>query len=96
MPPELKPHFYPCPLQPLVVKLREMILTHKDLTRKLSALEKKYEGQFQSVFEAIRQLSDVEEKPKKGLVLSQRNDKRCIGRPGSAECQTARPYEALN
>jgi len=29
------------------VKLREMISSHKDLTKKLSELEKKYDGQFQ-------------------------------------------------
>ena len=29
------------------VKLREMMVTHKDLARKLEELEKKYEGQFQ-------------------------------------------------
>ena len=40
------------------VKLREMMSTHKDLARKLSALEKKYDGQFQIVFEAIKQLMD--------------------------------------
>jgi hypothetical protein len=49
------------------VKLREMMLTHKDLSRKLSELEKKYDGQFQIVFEAIRQLIEVEEKPKRKI-----------------------------
>jgi hypothetical protein len=39
------------------VKLREMIASHKDLARKLNELEKKYDGQFQIVFEAIRQLT---------------------------------------
>jgi hypothetical protein len=29
------------------VKLREMIVSHKDLSRKLNELEKKYDGQFQ-------------------------------------------------
>ena len=38
------------------VKLREMMSSHKNLARKLSELEKKYDGQFQIVFEAIRQL----------------------------------------
>ncbi|MCG3116572.1 MAG: hypothetical protein LLH30_12905 [Candidatus Manganitrophus sp. SA1] len=37
------------------VKLREMIASHKDLAKKLE-LEKKYDEQFQVVFEAIRQL----------------------------------------
>jgi len=40
-------------------KLREMIASHKDLERKLNDLEKKYDGQFQIVFEAIRQLLAV-------------------------------------
>ncbi|WP_181071040.1 ORF6N domain-containing protein [Candidatus Manganitrophus noduliformans] len=38
------------------VKLREMIASHKDLVKKLDELEKKYDEQFQVVFEAIRQL----------------------------------------
>ena len=49
------------------VKLREMIASHKDLARKLDALEKKYDGQFQVVFEAIRQLMAIEEKPKRKI-----------------------------
>jgi len=38
------------------VKLREILAAHKDLARKLEDLEKKYDSQFRSVFEAIRQL----------------------------------------
>jgi hypothetical protein len=38
------------------VKLRQLLLTHTDLARKLNALEKKYDSQFKMVFEAIRQL----------------------------------------
>ena len=49
------------------VKLREMIVSHKDLSRKLNELEKKYDGQFQIVFEAIRQLIEVEESPKRKI-----------------------------
>ena len=49
------------------VKLREMMTSHKDLARKLNELEKKYDSQFQIVFEAIRQLIEVEEKPKKRI-----------------------------
>ena len=49
------------------VKLREMMSSHKDLARKLSELEKKYDGQFQIVFEAIRQLIVIEEKPKRKI-----------------------------
>jgi len=49
------------------VKLREMIVSHKELARKLNELEKKYDGQFQIVFEAIRQLIVIEEKPKRKI-----------------------------
>ena len=48
-------------------KLRNMISSHRDLARKLAALEKKYDGQFQIVFEAIRQIITAEEKPKRKI-----------------------------
>jgi len=54
------------------VKLREMMLSHKDLARKLNDLEKKYDGQFQIVFGAIRQLIEVEERPKRKIGFSTR------------------------
>lgn len=38
------------------VRLREMIASHKDLARKLEALERKYDAQFKVVFDAIREL----------------------------------------
>ena len=38
------------------VKLRRLLATHEDLAHKLEALERKYDGQFKVVFEAIRQL----------------------------------------
>jgi hypothetical protein len=38
------------------VRLREMLLARHDLARRLDALEKKYDGQFRTVFDAIRQL----------------------------------------
>lgn len=38
------------------VKLREMIASHKELAKRLDALEKKYDAEFKQVFEAIRQL----------------------------------------
>ena len=38
------------------VRLREMIASHKDLARKLEALEKRYDAQFKVVFDAIREL----------------------------------------
>lgn len=38
------------------VRLRELLLTNADLSRKLAELEAKYDSQFKVVFEAIRQL----------------------------------------
>ena len=40
------------------VKLRELLNTHKELARKLEGLEKKYDSQFRSVFDAIRALME--------------------------------------
>ena len=37
-------------------KLREMLLTHVELKRKIEAIEGKYDQQFKVVFEAIRKL----------------------------------------
>ena len=38
------------------VRLRYMLSSHADLARKVEALEKKYDGQFKVVFDALRQL----------------------------------------
>lgn len=40
------------------VQLRGMISSHKDLVRKLDALENKYDAQFRVVFDAIRALME--------------------------------------
>src|SRR5262245_27281502 len=45
------------------VQLREMIASNKGLARRLNELEKKYDGQFRVVFEAIRDLM-AEPQPK--------------------------------
>ena len=37
-------------------RLREMLMTHKDLKKKIEAMEKKYDYQFKIVFDAIKQL----------------------------------------
>ena len=48
-------------------QLRKMIVSHKDLKRKIEAMEKKYDEQFRIVFEAITQLIEEDEKPKKKI-----------------------------
>jgi hypothetical protein len=40
------------------VRLREMLMSNADLSRKLLALENKYDAQFRIVFDAIRELMD--------------------------------------
>jgi hypothetical protein len=52
------------------VKLKRIMSTHKDISRKLKELENKYDkhdGQIQSIFEAIRKMIAYEEKPKKKI-----------------------------
>ncbi len=38
------------------VQLRQLLETHKDLAGSIAAMEKKYDGQFRVVFDAIRKL----------------------------------------
>ena len=49
------------------VRMREIVGTHRALARKLDALEKKYDGQFRVVFDAIRQLMATDAKPKRRI-----------------------------
>jgi hypothetical protein len=48
------------------VRLRRLLLENADLARKLAALEKKYDGQFRVVFEAIRELMEPAGEPEPG------------------------------
>jgi predicted restriction endonuclease len=56
------------------VRLREMIATHKDLARKLEALERRYDAQFKVVFDAIRELMAPPESKKRkiGFLVKER------------------------
>ena len=49
------------------VQLRKMVAAHKDLARKLAALEKKYDEQFKIVFDAIRELMTPPAKPRRKI-----------------------------
>ncbi len=48
-------------------KLREILLTHADLRRKIASMERKYDQQFKVVFDAIKQLLEQPEKPKRPI-----------------------------
>ena len=59
------------------VKLRLMLATHEGLSRKLAALERKYDLQFKVVFDAIRELmTPPEPKPKRriGFVAGEKSN----------------------
>ncbi len=49
------------------VKLRELISTHIELTRKIDAMERKYDVKFKVVFDAIRQIMSPPDKPQRRI-----------------------------
>lgn len=49
------------------VQLRQLLASHADLSRKLAALEGKYDKQFRVVFDAIRELMREKKKPKREI-----------------------------
>lgn len=49
------------------VQLRRMLGANEELARKLDALEKKYDGQFRVVFQAIRELMTPPEPPRRSI-----------------------------
>jgi len=49
------------------IKMRQMYIRHDDLKQKIIAMERKYDKQFQMVFEAIKQLLEQDEKPKRKI-----------------------------
>ena len=57
------------------ILLRQLLATHADLARKLSALEEKYDEQFKIVFDAIRELMSKPEpiRPEHGRLIGFRS-----------------------
>ncbi len=47
------------------VKLRSLILSHENLARKLAALEQRYDHQFKIVFDAIREIMQPNNPPRR-------------------------------
>ncbi len=62
------------------VRLRQMLSSHKDLERRLVALEKKYDEQFRVVFDAIRALMASPDKPPKRIGFEVKERKAKYGR----------------
>ena len=48
-------------------RLREMLMSHKNLKEKIEKIEAKYDKQFKAVFEAIKQLIVQKEKPREEI-----------------------------
>jgi hypothetical protein len=46
-------------------KLREMLLTHKELREKIEAMERKYDNRFKAVFDVIKRLLETNKKDDK-------------------------------
>jgi len=61
-------------------QLRKMLSTHKELKRKIESMEKKYDEQFQIVFEAIKQLLSEEDKPKKKIGFTVKEKQKVYGK----------------
>jgi hypothetical protein len=62
------------------VRLRETLSAHEDLARKLETMEKKYDEQFRVVFEAIRALMAIPERPRKKIGFLTRETRAKYGR----------------
>ena len=70
------------------MRLRYILAPHADLARKLDELEKKYDGQFRVVFEALRQLMIPPEPPRKQIGFGVRERRAAYRvRPGTMFAQ---------
>jgi len=49
------------------VRMRQMLVSHEELARKVDALEKKYDAQFRVVFDAIRALMEPPKPPRRPI-----------------------------
>ncbi len=55
------------------IRLRQLLSSHIELSKKLDALEGKYDGQFRIVFDAIRQLMTSPEIPRRRIGISSKD-----------------------
>lgn len=51
----------------IFTKLREMLVTHEDLKRKIEEMENKYDHQFKTVFDVLRELLETPKKLKNNI-----------------------------
>ena len=50
------------------IRLRDLVSSHEELSRKLAELEKRYDAQFRVVFASVRELIEPTRNPKKGRI----------------------------
>ena len=63
-------------------KLRKVLSTHDELKEKIESMEKKYDGQFKIVFDAIRQLMAPDEPPKRKIGFTVKEKFKAYGISG--------------
>ncbi len=56
------------------VRLRQLFASHRDLARKLDALERKYDRQFKAVFDGIRELMTPPPRARRRLGFQRRDE----------------------
>jgi len=61
-------------------QLRQMLSTHDDLKRKIEDMERKFDQQFKVVFDAIRQLLEKGNKPKRKIGFEVKEKKVSYGK----------------
>jgi len=73
------------------VQLRRMLLSNAELNRRLDGLERKYDGQFQAVFEAIRELMKPPPDPEPRKIGFGRSAGRTVALECANEAAGSRP-----
>lgn len=72
-------------------RLREMLINHSELRKKIEDMEKKYDHQFKIVFDALRQLLDEPQKPQRRIGFREPGQ-----RYGSSEIRKMRAGQKLS
>jgi len=61
-------------------RLRQMLSTHEELKKKIESMEKKYDENFKIVFEALKQLLDTDDKPKRRIGFTVKEKQKAYGK----------------
>jgi hypothetical protein len=59
------------------VRMREAMISHKEMARRIDDMERKYDAQFKAVFDAIRRLMEPPTPPQKrpiGYIIDEQDD----------------------